>query len=55
MLLGNLASFIFVLIAEIDSLFMDVIAILTLFLNLVYVVMTYQKSIELGINPWKRW
>jgi hypothetical protein len=55
MLLGNLASFIFVLIARTESQFMNVIASLTLFVNLVYIVMTYQKSVELRINPWRRW
>ena len=55
MLLGNVASYIFVLIAQTGSQFLDVLAYFTLIVNLVYVVLTYQKSVELGINPWTRW
>ncbi len=55
MLLGNVASFIFVLIAQTGSQFLNVVSYFTLIVNLVYVVLTYQKSIELEINPWRRW
>ena len=55
MFLGNVASYIFVLIAQSGSALLDVVACLTLFVNLVYVVLTYRKSVELRINPWTRW
>ncbi|HJR80584.1 MAG TPA: hypothetical protein VJ821_10960 [Anaerolineales bacterium] len=55
MLMGNIASYIFVLIAQTGSRFLDVLACFTLFVNLVYVLLTYRKSVELGINPWTRW
>ena len=55
MFLGNIASYVFVLIVETGSDLLDIIAYLTLFVNLVYVVLTYRKSVELGINPWARW
>jgi hypothetical protein len=55
MLLGNIASYIFVLFAQTGSQLLDVLAYLTLIVNLVYVVLTYRKSVELGINPWTRW
>jgi hypothetical protein len=55
MFLGNIASYIFVLLAQTGSELLDVLAYLTLFVNLLYAVMTYRKSIELGINPWARW
>jgi hypothetical protein len=55
MFLGNVASFVFVLLVQTGSQLLNVLAYLTLFVNLVYVVLTYLKSQELGINPWLRW
>jgi len=55
MLLGNIASLVFVLIVGTTSPLLNVVACLTLFVNLVYVILAYQKSIELQINPWTRW
>ena len=55
MMLGNVASYMFVLIVQTESQLLNVLAYLTLIVNLVYVVLTYRKSVELGINPWTRW
>jgi hypothetical protein len=55
MLLGNVASYIFMLIVQTGSQFLNILAYFTLIVNLIYVLMTYRKSVELGINPWTRW
>lgn len=55
MMLGNVAAYIFVLIVQTESPLLNVLFYLTLFVNIIYAVMTYRKSIELGINPWTRW
>jgi len=55
MMLGNAAAYPFLLIRNELTPFLAVLIGFTLFVNFVYVVMTYQKSIELGINPWTRW
>jgi hypothetical protein len=55
MMLGNAAAYPFLAILNELTPFLNVLVLLALFVNLVYVVMTYRKSIELGINPWTRW
>jgi hypothetical protein len=55
MLLGNVAAYIFIVLLSEQTPFLNILFYLTLFVNIVYAVMTYQKSIELGINPWTRW
>jgi len=55
MMLGNVASYIFVLVVQTESQLLNILAYLTLLVNLVYVVLTYRKSVELGISPWTRW
>jgi hypothetical protein len=55
MMLGNAAAYPFLAILNELTPFLNVLVGITLFINLVYVVMTYRKSIELGINPWMRW
>lgn len=35
--------------------FLSVLFVLTLFVNIIYAVMVYRKSWELGINPLTRW
>jgi hypothetical protein len=55
MMLGNAAAYPFLAILNELTPFLNVLVGLSLFVNFVYVVMTYRKSIELGINPWTRW
>ncbi|HEX9386793.1 MAG TPA: hypothetical protein VF918_10780 [Anaerolineales bacterium] len=55
MMLGNAAAYPFLVILNELTPFLSVLIGLTLFVNFVYVVMIYRKSIELGINPWTRW
>lgn len=55
MMLGNVAAYVFVLILRTESPFLNVLFYLTLFVNILYTVMIYRKSIELGVNPWRRW
>jgi hypothetical protein len=55
MMLGNVAAYIFILILNEQTPLLNVLFYLTLFVNVVYVAMTYRKSIELRINPWRRW
>ena len=55
MLLGNVAAFVFIAILNELTPFLNVLFVLTLFVNIVYAVMVYRKSLELGINPWTRW
>jgi hypothetical protein len=55
MTLGNVAAYIFVLAVKTQSPFLDALFYSTLIVNVVYVIMTYRKSIELHINPWTRW
>jgi len=55
MMLGNAAAYPFLAILNELTPFLIVLIALALFVNFVYVVMTYRKSIELGINPWTRW
>jgi hypothetical protein len=55
MLLGNFGALPFIIILNELNPFLIVLISLTLFINAVYAVMTYQKSRELGINPWRRW
>lgn len=55
MMLGNVAAYVFILILNEQTPLLNVLFYLTLFVNIVYAIMVYRKSIELGINPWKRW
>lgn len=55
MLLGNAACFVFLAILNELTPLLNVLFILTLFVNIVYAVMVYQKSLQLRINPWTRW
>lgn len=55
MMLGNIAAYLFIAILNEITPFLSVLFWLTMFVNIIYAVMTYKKSIELGINPWKRW
>ena len=55
MLLGNAAAFLFLAILNELTPLLNVLFVLTLFLNIVYAVMVYRKSLELGINPLRRW
>lgn len=55
MMLGNAAAYPFLAILNELTPFLNVLVALALFVNFVYVVMTYRKSLELGINPWTRW
>jgi hypothetical protein len=55
MMLGNVACYIFLAILNELTPLLAVLFVLTLFVNAIYAVMTYQKSIELGINPFTRW
>lgn len=55
MMLGNAAAYPFLAILNELTPFLNVLVGVTLFINFVYVVMTYRKSIELGINPWTHW
>lgn len=55
MLLGNVAAFVFIAILNEVTGLLNVLFYLTLFVNIVYAVMVYRKSLELGINPWTRW
>jgi len=55
MMLGNAAAVPFLLILNEMTPFLGVLIGLALVVNFIYAVMTYRKSIELGINPWKRW
>lgn len=55
MMLGNVAAYIFILILNEQTAFLNVLFYLTLFVNIIYAVLTYRKSIDLGINPWTRW
>ncbi len=54
MLLGNLAGYLFLLVLGPVSDLLQVLLWLTFFVNVVYAVMVYRKSLELGINPWRR-
>jgi len=54
MTLGNVAAFVFLLLVGPASGLLWVLFILTVVVNVVYMVMTYQKSLELGFNPWTR-
>lgn len=55
MLLGNVAGYPVLAILNEMTPLLAVLFYLTLFVNIIYAVMTYQKSKELGINPFKRW
>jgi hypothetical protein len=55
MMLGNVACYAFLAILQELTPLLTVLFVLTLFVNIIYTVMTYQKSIELGINPFRRW
>jgi len=55
MMLGNAAAYPFLAILNELTPFLSVLIGVTLFVNFVYVVMTYRKSIELGVNPWTHW
>lgn len=55
MLLGNVAGYAGILILNEITPLLAVLFYLTLFVNIIYAVMTYQKSKELGIDPFKRW
>jgi hypothetical protein len=55
MLLGNVACYAFLAILNEITPLLAVLFVLTLFVNVIYAVMTYRKSIELGINPFRRW
>ncbi|HLO17435.1 MAG TPA: hypothetical protein VK206_21560 [Anaerolineales bacterium] len=55
MLLGNVACYAFLAILRELTPLLAVLFVLTLFVNIIYAVMTYQKSIELGIDPFRRW
>ncbi len=54
MMLGNVAAFVFLAILNELSPLLNVLFYLTLFVNIVYCVMIYRKSLELGVNPWTR-
>jgi fucose 4-O-acetylase-like acetyltransferase len=55
MMLGNAAVFPFLVILNEVTPLLVVLFVLTLFVNALYAIMTYRKSVELGINPWARW
>jgi len=55
MTLGNVAAYAFIAILNELTPLLTVLFMLTLFVNIIYSIMTYKKSIELGINPFKRW
>lgn len=55
MLLGNVAAFVFIAILNELTPLLNVLFVLTLFVNIVYAAMVFRKSQELGINPLKRW
>ena len=55
MFLGNVAAFVFVAILNEITPLLSVLFWLTVVVNVVYIVMVYQKARELGINPWTRW
>ena len=54
MMLGNVAAFVFLAILNELSPLLNVLFYLTLFVNIIYCVMIYRKSLELGVNPWTR-
>ena len=55
MLLGNVAAYAFLAILNELTPLLTVLFVLTLFVNIIYSIMTYKKSLELGINPFTRW
>jgi hypothetical protein len=54
MMLGNVAAYVFLLLLGGASGLLAVLFWLTLIVNLAYCWMTYQRSKEMGINPWTR-
>jgi hypothetical protein len=55
MMLGNIAAYVFIVLLNEQTPLLNVLFYLTVFVNIVYAVMIYRKSIELSINPWTRW
>ena len=56
MMLGNLGAFLFDITAapRMPGL-VNVLVLLSLSVNALYVVLVYRKAQALGINPWRRW
>jgi len=55
MMLGNIAAFVFIAILNELTPLLNVLFALTMFVNIMYAVMVYRKSLELGLNPFTRW
>ncbi len=55
MALGNVAAFVFIAILNEVTPLLNVLFYLTLFINIIYCVMVYQKYKGLGLNPFTRW